>query len=96
MESKQKEENLNIFVSIGFRNLNHNIFNFCKFIICIFLCDYSYQHPFEVGIIRQFTFSSSAQRMSVITRTMGEDHMDIHCKGAPEKVASLCRPESGK
>ncbi|GFS05908.1 cation-transporting ATPase [Elysia marginata] len=52
------------------------------------------EHPFEVGIIRQFTFSSSAQRMSVITRTMGEDHMDIHCKGAPEKVASLCRPES--
>ncbi|GFN76982.1 cation-transporting ATPase, partial [Plakobranchus ocellatus] len=53
-----------------------------------------HEHPFEVGIIRQFTFSSSAQRMSVITRTMGEDHMDIHCKGAPEKVASLCRPET--
>ncbi|XP_076451738.1 polyamine-transporting ATPase 13A3-like isoform X2 [Babylonia areolata] len=52
------------------------------------------QHPFEVGIIRQFTFSSAVQRMSVITRTIGEDHMEIYCKGAPEKIASLCNPET--
>lgn len=49
------------------------------------------QHPFEVGIIRQFTFSSAAQRMSVITRTIGQDHMELYCKGAPEKIASLCQ-----
>ncbi|XP_025081002.1 probable cation-transporting ATPase 13A3 isoform X3 [Pomacea canaliculata] len=49
------------------------------------------KHPFEVGIIRQFTFSSAAQRMSVITRTIGQDHMELYCKGAPEKIASLCQ-----
>lgn len=52
------------------------------------------EHPFEVGIIRQFTFSSSVQRMSVITRTIGQDHMDIYCKGAPEKIVTLCNPET--
>ncbi|KAK7501877.1 hypothetical protein BaRGS_00006963 [Batillaria attramentaria] len=52
------------------------------------------EHPYEVGIIRQFTFSSSVQRMSVITRTIGKDHMDIYCKGAPEKISSLCKPET--
>ncbi|KAK0056869.1 cation-transporting ATPase 13A3 [Biomphalaria pfeifferi] len=52
------------------------------------------EHPFEVGIIKQFTFSSVSQCMSVITRTMGENHMDIFCKGAPEKIASLCKPET--
>ncbi|XP_056008608.1 polyamine-transporting ATPase 13A3-like isoform X2 [Ostrea edulis] len=48
------------------------------------------ENPFEVGIIRQFTFSSSVQRMSVITRTLSEDGMEVYCKGAPEKIASLC------
>ncbi|KAK3105212.1 hypothetical protein FSP39_019931 [Pinctada imbricata] len=50
--------------------------------------------PMEVGIIRQFTFSSSMQRMSVITKTLSEDGMELYCKGAPEKVASLCTPDS--
>lgn len=54
------------------------------------------QNPFEVGIIRQFTFSSSVQRMSVITRTLSEDGMQLFCKGAPEKIASLCQPDTGK
>ncbi|CAL1544453.1 unnamed protein product [Lymnaea stagnalis] len=52
------------------------------------------EHPFEVGIIKQFTFSSTSQCMSVITRRMGENHHDIFCKGAPEKIASLCKPET--
>jgi cation-transporting ATPase 13A3/4/5 len=55
-----------------------------------------FQNPFEVGIIRQFTFSSSVQRMSVITRTLGEDGMEVYCKGAPEKIASLCLQDTGK
>ncbi|KAL3862341.1 hypothetical protein ACJMK2_008316 [Sinanodonta woodiana] len=49
---------------------------------------------FEVGIVRQFTFSSALQRMSVITRTLGEDSMEVYCKGAPEKIVSLCDPNT--
>ncbi|XP_052278090.1 polyamine-transporting ATPase 13A3-like isoform X1 [Dreissena polymorpha] len=45
---------------------------------------------FEIGIVRQFTFSSSLQRMSVIVRQLGSDHFDIYTKGAPEMVSSLC------
>lgn len=54
----------------------------------------SSENPFEVGIIRQFTFSSSVQRMSVITRTLSEDGMQLFCKGAPEKIASLCQQDT--
>ncbi|XP_013781751.2 probable cation-transporting ATPase 13A3 isoform X3 [Limulus polyphemus] len=46
--------------------------------------------PYEIGIVRQFPFSSSAQRMGVICRTLGKPHMDLYVKGAPEKIASLC------
>ncbi|XP_067946248.1 polyamine-transporting ATPase 13A3-like isoform X2 [Watersipora subatra] len=50
--------------------------------------------PYEIGIVKQFTFSSSLQRMSVITRTLGRSHMELYTKGAPEKITSLCLPES--
>jgi len=33
--------------------------------------------------------------MSVIVRVLGADHMDVYVKGAPEKVASLCHPDTG-
>lgn len=46
--------------------------------------------PFEVGIVRQYPFSSSLQRMSVITRVLGAQQFEIYCKGAPETVSSLC------
>lgn len=49
----------------------------------------------EVGIVRQFTFSSSVQCMSVVVRVLGAGHMDVYVKGAPEKVVSLCRPDTG-
>ncbi|OPL32787.1 putative 13a3-like cation-transporting atpase, partial [Mytilus galloprovincialis] len=32
--------------------------------------------------------------MSVITRKIDDDHMVLYCKGAPEKVTSLCDPET--
>lgn len=49
---------------------------------------------YEIGIVRQFPFSSALQRMSVVARTLGEKRMDAYMKGAPEVVASLCKPET--
>ena len=37
----------------------------------------------------------SCQRMSVITRTLGDPYMEVYCKGAPGKIASLCNPDTG-
>ncbi|XP_042354315.1 polyamine-transporting ATPase 13A3-like isoform X1 [Plectropomus leopardus] len=45
----------------------------------------------EIGIVRQFPFSSALQRMSVVVRRLGEKHMNAFLKGAPEVVASLCK-----
>lgn len=50
--------------------------------------------PYEVGIVREFPFTSSSQCMSVITRILGEDHMCLYCKGAPEKIRELCEVDS--
>ncbi len=52
--------------------------------------------PYEIGVLRQFTFSSRLQRMSVIARTLGSQHFDLYAKGAPEMIASLSRPETGE
>ncbi|XP_061588580.1 polyamine-transporting ATPase 13A3-like isoform X2 [Cololabis saira] len=48
----------------------------------------------EIGIVRQFPFSSALQRMSVVVRRLGQKHMDAYLKGAPEVVASLCKPHT--
>lgn len=44
----------------------------------------------EIGILRQFQFSSSLQRMSVITRKLEEQNYVVFTKGAPECIFSLC------
>ncbi|XP_062439242.1 polyamine-transporting ATPase 13A3 isoform X2 [Rhea pennata] len=49
---------------------------------------------YEIGIVRQFPFSSVLQRMCVITRVLGEKRMDAYMKGAPEVIASLCKQET--
>ncbi|KAM4551196.1 polyamine-transporting ATPase 13A3-like isoform 1-T1 [Odontesthes bonariensis] len=49
---------------------------------------------YEIGIVRQFPFSSALQRMSVVVRRLGEKHMYAFMKGAPEVVASLCKPHT--
>ncbi|CAB3400144.1 unnamed protein product [Caenorhabditis bovis] len=51
----------------------------------------------EYSTIRQFTFSSALQRMSVIVSTPadGTAHkMHIYTKGSPEKILELCDPET--
>uniref|UniRef100_A0A665UU95 Polyamine-transporting ATPase 13A3 n=1 Tax=Echeneis naucrates TaxID=173247 RepID=A0A665UU95_ECHNA len=49
---------------------------------------------YEIGIVRQFPFSSALQRMSVVSRLLGEKRMNAYTKGAPEVVASLCKKET--
>ncbi|KAJ4431250.1 hypothetical protein ANN_19847 [Periplaneta americana] len=50
--------------------------------------------PLEIGIVRQFPFSSNLQRMSVITRTLGAAQFQVYCKGSPEMILSLSRPDT--
>ncbi|XP_018422668.1 PREDICTED: probable cation-transporting ATPase 13A3 [Nanorana parkeri] len=52
------------------------------------------QTSYEIGIVRQFPFSSALQRMAVVAKVLGEKKMDAYVKGAPEVVASLCKPET--
>ncbi|XP_058517280.1 probable cation-transporting ATPase 13A5 [Ochotona princeps] len=47
-----------------------------------------------IAILRQFPFSSSLQRMSVIAQLAGEHHCHIYMKGAPEMVVKFCRSET--
>lgn len=50
--------------------------------------------PYSIGIIKQHQFSSEAQCMSVIVRVLGDNHFKVFSKGAPEKIASLCKPDT--
>uniref|UniRef100_A0A3P9JAQ1 Polyamine-transporting ATPase 13A3 n=1 Tax=Oryzias latipes TaxID=8090 RepID=A0A3P9JAQ1_ORYLA len=56
--------------------------------------DMVHTSAYEIGIVRQFPFSSALQRMSVVARLLGEKRMDAYMKGAPEVVASLCKNET--
>lgn len=48
----------------------------------------------EIGIINQYQFSSSLQRMSVIVRILGSKNFKVYTKGSPEMILSLSRPET--
>ncbi|XP_053490134.1 polyamine-transporting ATPase 13A3 isoform X3 [Ictalurus furcatus] len=55
---------------------------------------YELSGSYEIGIVRQFPFSSALQRMTVVARLLGEKRMDAYLKGAPEVVTSLCKKET--
>ncbi|KAM4888760.1 putative cation-transporting ATPase 13A4 isoform 1-T1 [Thomomys bottae] len=46
-----------------------------------------------IAILHQFPFSSALQRMTVIVQEIGGDRLAF-MKGAPERVASFCQPET--
>ncbi|KAM4011812.1 LOW QUALITY PROTEIN: polyamine-transporting ATPase 13A2 [Anomaloglossus baeobatrachus] len=52
------------------------------------------KHQLPVGVLQRFPFSSGLQRMSVIAKIPGDSQPELYMKGAPEMVASLCRPDS--
>lgn len=56
--------------------------------------DYTNNEIAEIGIINQYQFSSSLQRMSVIVRILGSKNFKVYTKGSPEMILSLSRPET--
>ena len=48
----------------------------------------------EIAIAKQFTFSSSMLRMSVLCKSLDRKCFDIYTKGAPEKIVELCKEET--
>lgn len=48
----------------------------------------------EIGIVHQYHFSSTLQRMSVIVRVLGSDHFMAYTKGSPEMILSLSKVDS--
>ncbi|KAK2505338.1 hypothetical protein MC885_002902 [Smutsia gigantea] len=47
-----------------------------------------------IAVLRQFPFSSSLQRMSVVAQLAGDDHFHVYMKGAPEMLVKFCRSET--
>ncbi|XP_044764147.1 polyamine-transporting ATPase 13A3-like isoform X2 [Coccinella septempunctata] len=43
----------------------------------------------EIALLREFPFSSSLQRMGVISRTLDKKGFDYYCKGAPEMLLNF-------
>uniref|UniRef100_A0AAR5QDK6 Cation-transporting P-type ATPase C-terminal domain-containing protein n=1 Tax=Dendroctonus ponderosae TaxID=77166 RepID=A0AAR5QDK6_DENPD len=52
------------------------------------------QSSYQIGIIREFSFSSTAQCMSVICKDLKKPNMFAFTKGAPEKLYNFCIPET--
>lgn len=48
----------------------------------------------QIGIIREFPFSSSSQRMGVIVRKLGAQNFEYYCKGSPEMILNFVKSET--
>ncbi|XP_014662698.1 PREDICTED: LOW QUALITY PROTEIN: probable cation-transporting ATPase 13A3, partial [Priapulus caudatus] len=48
----------------------------------------------ELGVLRQYVFVSSLQRMSVVAYNFRNDMFECYVKGSPEKLVTLSRPET--
>ncbi|XP_050298964.1 polyamine-transporting ATPase 13A3-like isoform X2 [Anthonomus grandis grandis] len=55
---------------------------------------YSDQESRQIGIIRDFSFSSTLQCMSVICKALETPNLFAFTKGAPEKIFNLCVPST--
>lgn len=51
-------------------------------------------YDLQIGIIREFPFSSSSQRMGVIVRKLTGQYYEYYCKGSPEMILNFVRPET--
>ncbi len=49
---------------------------------------------YGMGIVKRFDFSSKLQRMTTISKNINEDFFKAYCKGSPEKVKDLCKPDT--
>ena len=49
---------------------------------------------YALGIVKRFDFSSKLQRMTTISKNINEDYFKAFCKGSPEKVKDLCKPDT--
>lgn len=49
---------------------------------------------YQLAVVKKFEFSSSLQRMSIITKNSKDGSYRVFCKGSPEKIKELARPES--
>ena len=49
---------------------------------------------YELGIVKRFDFSNKLQRMTTISKNLNENYFKAFCKGSPEKLRDLCKPET--
>ncbi|CAL4078902.1 unnamed protein product, partial [Meganyctiphanes norvegica] len=49
---------------------------------------------YEMAVAKMFPFESTEQRMTVVVRRRESTNFDLYIKGAPEKIASFCKPET--
>lgn len=49
----------------------------------------------EIAVLRSFPFEAQEQRMTVLTQAKIGGVMEVFVKGAPERLARLCRQETG-